>query len=327
MAATRSQKIRLSVFLISVTVIVVATLIYLMGASLLQVRDEYTVLLNGGSGGLEVGSQVRYNDIIVGRVDGVKIDPEDPALIRVSISLDHGTPITEDTIATPEMANITGSKRLAMRGGTKASRRLKPGDTIIAQNNELDAIVTKVVNIADTLDRLLNNLVELTDTTNKERFNQILSDVEGITSNVNKIVEDNQGNINSIVNDAKDAIAKLNTSIATIEGTLKNAEKSFDKLASPQNVQHISSILTTVDKLATNVNNRASEEELGQTIQSVNRLANDTNVTVLRLRSDAQRIIRELETSVENINEFTQILVENPSVLISGRGEKERRLP
>ncbi len=327
MAATRSQKIRLSVFLITVTVIVIATLIYLMGASLLKVRDEYTVLLNGGSGGLEVGSQVRYNDIIVGRVDGVKIDEEDPALIRVTISLDHGTPITEDTIATPEMANITGSKRLAMRGGTKQSKRLKPGDTIIAQNNELDAIVTKVVNIADTLDKLLNNLVELTNTTNMERVNQILAEVEGISSNVNKMIDENQGNINEIVTDAKDVIAKLDSSMTTIERTPKDAEKSLDKLATPQNVQRISSILTTVDSLATNVNNRTSDEELGQTIQSVNRLANDTNVTVLRLRADAQRIIRELETSVENINEFTQILVENPSVLISGRGEKERQLP
>ncbi len=314
-------------FLITVTVIVIATLIYLMGASMLQVRDEYTVLLNGGSGGLEVGSQVRYNDIIVGRVDGVKIDPDDPALIRVTISLDHGTPITEDTIATPEMANITGSKRLAMRGGTKQSKRLKPGDTIIAQNNELDAIVTKVVNIADTLDKLLNNLVELTNTTNKERVNQILAEVEGITSNVNKMIDENQGNINEIVINAKDVIAKLDTSMTTIEKTLKDAEKSLDKLTTPQNVQRISSILSTVDSLATNVNNRTSDEELGQTIQSVNRLANDTNVTVLRLRADAQRIIRELETSVENINEFTQILVENPSVLISGRGEKERQLP
>ncbi len=294
---------------------------------MLQVRDEYTVLLNGGSGGLEVGSQVRYNDIIVGRVDGVKIDPDDPALIRVTISLDHGTPITEDTIATPEMANITGSKRLAMRGGTKQSKRLKPGDTIIAQNNELDAIVTKVVNIADTLDKLLNNLVELTNTTNKERVNQILAEVEGITSNVNKMIDENQGNINEIVINAKDVIAKLDTSMTTIEKTLKDAEKSLDKLTTPQNVQRISSILSTVDSLATNVNNRTSDEELGQTIQSVNRLANDTNVTVLRLRADAQRIIRELETSVENINEFTQILVENPSVLISGRGEKERQLP
>jgi hypothetical protein len=36
--------------------------------------------------------------------------------------------------------------------------------------------------------------------------------------------------------------------------------------------------------------------------------------------------MKELETSVENINEFTQILVENPSVLISGRSEKDRQI-
>jgi ABC-type transporter Mla subunit MlaD len=89
----------------------------------------------------------------------------------------------------------------------------------------------------------------------------------------------------------------------------------------------VTTILDSVNLLVENVSNRASDQELGQTIQSVNRLVSDTNVTVLRLRTDLQRVMRELETSVENINEFTQILVENPSVLISGRTEKERQLP
>ena len=45
------------------------------------------------------------------------------------------------------------------------------------------------------------------------------------------------------------------------------------------------------------------------------------------IHDDMQRIMRELEQGVENFNEFTQILVDNPSVLISGRSEKERVLP
>ena len=41
MAATRAQKIRLGVFLIVTTFIIIATLFYLVGASILEVRDEY----------------------------------------------------------------------------------------------------------------------------------------------------------------------------------------------------------------------------------------------------------------------------------------------
>ena len=119
MAATRAQKIRLSAFLIVVTAIIASTLFYLVGAHLMEIRDEYKIELQGGSGGLEVGSQVRFNDIVAGRVESVRLDKDDPNLVIIWVSMEHGTPITVDTIAVPEMANITGSKMLSMRGGTK----------------------------------------------------------------------------------------------------------------------------------------------------------------------------------------------------------------
>ena len=327
MAATRAQKMRLGIFLIVTTAIVVATLIYLVGASILEVRDPYTVILQGGSAGLETGSQVRFNDIVVGRVEHVRLDPDDPGQVIISLSLEHGTPVTEDTIAVPEMANITGTKRLAMRGGDKNSKRLKPGDTIKSANDDLAMIATKVVNIANKLEEILTNLVTVTNPQNMDKIEQVITEVEGITSNINTIISDNQENINTMINDAKAVIAKADASMDKIDHMLATTESAINNVASPHNVKQVTTILESANALVSNVTTRTSDNELGQTIQAANRLVADTNVTVLRLRTDLQRVMRELETSVENINEFTQILVENPSVLISGRNEKERRLP
>ncbi|MBQ9243757.1 MAG: MCE family protein [Proteobacteria bacterium] len=327
MAATRAQKMRLGIFLIVTTAIVIVTLIYLIGASILEVRDPYTVILQGGSAGLETGSQVRFNDIVVGRVEHVRLDPEDPGQVIISISLEHGTPVTVDTIAVPEMANITGTKRLAMRGGDKNSKRLKPGDTIKSANDDLGMIATKVVNIANKLEEILGNLVTVTNPENMGKIEQVIGEVEGITKNINTIISDNQENINTIILDAKAVIARADSSMSRIDQMLATTETAVRNVASPHNVKQITTILEAANTLVSNVTTRTSDEELGQTIQSANRLVADTNVTVLRLRTDLQRVMRELETSVENINEFTQILVENPSVLISGRNEKERRLP
>ena len=327
MAATRAQKMRLGIFLIVTTAIVIVTLIYLIGASILEVRDPYTVILQGGSAGLETGSQVRFNDIVVGRVEHVRLDPDDPGQVIISISLEHGTLVTVDTIAVPEMANITGTKRLAMRGGDKNSKRLKPGDTIKSANDDLGMIATKVVNIANKLEEILGNLVTVTNPENMGKIEQVIGEVEGITKNINTIISDNQENINTIILDAKAVIAKADSSMSRIDQMLATTETAVRNVASPHNVKQITTILEAANTLVSNVTTRTSDEELGQTIQSANRLVADTNVTVLRLRTDLQRVMRELETSVENINEFTQILVENPSVLISGRNEKERRLP
>lgn len=306
--------------------IVLATLFYLVGSSMVQIRDEYLVILDGSSGGLETGSQVRFNDILVGRVESVKLAPDDPSKVHVRISLEHGTPVTEDTIATPQMAGITGSKRLSMHGGTKTSKLLKPGDTIASANDDLSMMMTKVVNIADKLEDLVDNLVEVTNTKNLDNISNVIAEVDSITKNVNRIITTNEANINGIVGDARHLMTKLDASMDKVDSTLSSLERTVNTVGSPNHIKKIGTILDSVNALAANATARTSDEELGQTIQSVNRLVSDTNVTVLRLRTDLQRVMKELETSVENINEFTQILVENPSVLISGRSEKDRQI-
>ena len=327
MAATRAQKIRLSAFLIVVTAIIASTLFYLVGAHLMEIRDEYKIELQGGSGGLEVGSQVRFNDIVAGRVESVRLDKDDPNLVIIWVSMEHGTPITVDTIAVPEMANITGSKMLSMRGGTKESARLKPGDTIKSAASDFSLLTTKVVNISNRLEEVLANLAELTKTDNLEKIDHVIEQVDGITKNIDRLLATNEENINLMVQDARSAIQLIDGILVRADNMIATADTAVQRIASQQNVKQFSTILSSVNQMAQNVTSRTSDEELGQTIQSVNRLVADSNVTVLRLRTDLQRIMHELETSVENINEFTQILIENPSVLISGRSEKERQLP
>jgi len=83
-----------------------------------------------------------------------------------------------------------------------------------------------------------------------------------------------------------------------------------------------------------NIKDRTSKQELGRTIAFVTALTEesikfvqDADVTLLRTRDDLRRALDELATSTENFAEFTQILVDNPSALISGRNEAVRALP
>ena len=327
MAATRAQKMRLGIFLIVSTAIIMITLIYLLGASLMEIRDPYYVVLQGSSGGLEAGSQVRFNDIVVGRVEHVRLDPNDPAQVRIEISLEHDTPVTVDTVAVPEMANITGTKMLSMHGGTKESVRLKPGDTIKSAASDLSMITTKVVNIADRLQHLIDNLNTITNTENTQKLSSVLNEAEGITKHVNELLATNQEHINAMMVDARSLIRQADETLGDVRSVVQTLDKTTQQLLNAKNIHRIETLLDTTRSMMSNVENRTSKEELGTTIENVNELAVATQVTIVRLRDDLRRIMNELETSVENINEFTQILVDDPSVLITGRNEKERQLP
>lgn len=327
MNATRSQKIRLAIFLLVSSAILVFSLVYLVGSSLLQSRDEYRVVLEGGSGGLEIGGQVRYNGVVVGRVESVKLNPQNPSQAIVILSVEGGTPITNDTIAVPELAGVTGTKLLALTGGTKSSTLLKPGDTIDSAPSDLSMITSKIANISTKIEDLLDNLVKITNDTNAQKIAQVLSELEGVIKNINRLVDTQSANIDASIQNIASITAKVDQSMDHVNGVLQSVDTLSSKLMTRDNIAHLSSTIANVDASVASIKDRVSAEELGQTIASVNKLTNDTHVTVIRLRDDLRRSFTELERGIENINEFTQILVDNPSVLISGRKEKDRALP
>lgn len=326
MGATRAQKIRLGIFLIVSTCLLVGILVYLLGASMLEIRDEYRVVLHGGSGGLEIGAQVKYNGIRVGRVETVTINREDPSEVFIGLSVVGGTPITVDTVAIPELGGITGAKVLSMTGGTKSSELLKPGSDIASADSDLSMITTKVVDISKKLEALLDNLVEITNSENADKVASVLTEVETSVKNVNKILDDQSGRIDSIITNVNDVTSKLNTTMGRVDQLVATVDKFAGNVATKQNVENIKSILSNANTTLETVNKRLSDEELGTTISSLNSLISSADVSILRLRTDMKRIVVDLERAIENINDFVQILVDNPAALISGRAERDREL-
>ena len=71
---SRSEKIRLSVFLITAGALIIIAIIVLAGLRLSQKSDTYYVRFDESVSGLEVGAQVKYNGVRVGQVVDIRID-------------------------------------------------------------------------------------------------------------------------------------------------------------------------------------------------------------------------------------------------------------
>jgi phospholipid/cholesterol/gamma-HCH transport system substrate-binding protein len=99
--------------------------IWLVKADIDRQADAYRIAFAGSVTGLQQGSQVRYRGVPVGRVTGIRIDPANVENVLVTVELEHGTPIRQDTTARLEMQGITGIAFVQLRGGTQASPPLE----------------------------------------------------------------------------------------------------------------------------------------------------------------------------------------------------------
>lgn len=78
----------------------------------------YRIYFEGAVTGLSRASDVRFNGVPVGSVSQIKVDPEDPQKVRVTIEIAADTPIRADTVAQLEWQGLTGASFVQLVGGS-----------------------------------------------------------------------------------------------------------------------------------------------------------------------------------------------------------------
>ena len=72
--------------------------------------------------GLKVGSPVRYSGVGVGEVIELRLKPDDPSEVLITIEIDRTTPVRGDTTATLEIEGLTGGRYVLLRGGSACAQ-------------------------------------------------------------------------------------------------------------------------------------------------------------------------------------------------------------
>ena len=130
---TRTQKIRLGIFIFISGALLVFLILYFAANKLFEKSDIYYVSYHNVSvSGLEVGSPVNYLGIKIGSISNIFIDPQDINSIIVEMSLQPGTPIKKDDYADIVSLGITGLKTIQIRGGSNEADFLKRGEFLVA---------------------------------------------------------------------------------------------------------------------------------------------------------------------------------------------------
>ena len=291
---TRDQKIRLGMFLVIGFSVLFLIIALLLGTRFTNRMDTYRLVFEDTSVlGVQVNSAVLYRGIRIGRIDSIEIDRERVNNIIIYISVNRGTPIKADQEAAFVMVGITGLRQIEIRGGTDESPYLKPGDTIRAARTFFENVSDRTEALVFRVEKLLDNLISLTSSENQDHFYKILTRVEDIlTASQNPIIEA-VNNINTMSRE----LAEVTTTLA----------------------EQISNIITNVDTVISDL----AEMDLNALITQINDsvlkagvLLESLNDVVETNTPDINATIQELRATIENLNEFTRVISEDPSRLL-----------
>lgn len=307
--ATKAQKVRLSIFLIATSAILIAFFLLLVGNRLLRRMETYYIEYRDISvTGLEPGAAVKFHGVQVGRVSALRV--KDAATVVMEIEVSHGTPIKVDTEAILTIVGITGLKYVELIGGAEDSALLPPRGTIVAGQSFFDSITGSAEILLGKLEQILNNINDLTGPEMIESVNRTMTSLAVLTEEAGTFMQDNREPLTATIRDLETVMGNLTIATGKLDSALTNINTT---------VEDVSYITGTVRSGLDSLQFAQTSKELHELLANANKLVINYDYIGTRARDDILTSLRNLEETLENLREVTDVIRENPSVLIRGR--------
>ena len=307
METTRSERIKLGAFMLFCGVLICVFLGYVLKRYLSEQYDNYYTIFDTDVNGLFVDAKVKLNGIAVGSVTNITINEKDLNQVVVAFKVQRGTPIKIGTRAgmTAGM-NLTGEKQVILSGGSFTEPNVPEGGLVPAATSVFDQITNQMGNMIGKVEPIIDGLSLMLAPENAESISRTLKNLEKTTENLSKVTEE-----------LRKPLGTMSKSAASLQKILAEIEEA--KLAAKAD-----SNLTVLKEKLEAIDTKGLNDNLIQTTESMNKLTQRVDAMVYKNEDQVGNAVEELNTILENLEEFTQKIKNNPSALIRTEGKSGR---
>jgi phospholipid/cholesterol/gamma-HCH transport system substrate-binding protein len=292
MEATRAEKARLGMFLIFTVSALVLCVFFMIGRKLTTKSDPYFTRISESVTGLETGSPVKQNGVDIGEISSINTDRTDVQKSIVHFRVTRGTPMKTDMTATLGSYGITGLKYLEITGGNYESPDIPRGGEVNSSLSTLGRLTQRADSIADKMDRLMGNVIAITDDQNQHYWRQLLQSTASLTASLDTVTRQIQN-----VQPGR-----------RVQNILVNAEVTTSDLR--QQIQHADLDSTVRD--------------YRQVALDVQKITQTLDITTRNTQEELNSILNSIKESLDNMNTFSREIKDNPAVLLRGEEKQER---
>jgi phospholipid/cholesterol/gamma-HCH transport system substrate-binding protein len=272
------------------------------------------------AGGLEPGATVRYSGgPKIGRVESLRIDPQDPTQIDLTFSIQPDVLVKTDSKVKIMSMSPLGDNHLELYPGSAQAGTAPVGSLLPSENYvDFNSLTQQINNLAphaqqliQTLDAratelkvTLDRVNELLNTQNRANLSATLAETRGL-------ITDSRPQVRSALQHVNDLSEKLGPLIADFR---KTSGEANDVLA------HIDS---TIGEDQPEV--RKAITDLRGTLKSLTELTGQLNQTLDVNSENIDQLLDNLLHVTENLKEFTETIKMRPYSLIRATNPPEHK--
>lgn len=235
--------------------VIAAILLFIWGYSFLKGRDLFTnyktlYVEYKNVEGLAVSAPVTINGLVVGKINGLKINNQTGNVI-VEMQINTDFPISKSSIAEIYASSLIGSQQLSIIPNLEDKNIVEDGDFLKPSNKlgltdelgkQLEPLKDKIEKLLDNANTMLEGVNQILDAKSKENLrntlatlDQTMSEFHVASQQLNSILSDNKSKIGNAVTNLDKTVTnfnKISTDLdkANIGGLVQNLQKTLDNV-------------------------------------------------------------------------------------------------
>ncbi|MDP1709006.1 MAG: MlaD family protein [Gammaproteobacteria bacterium] len=293
------------IFVLALSAALIGSVLWLSsGNSYRKDYDIYQTYMKESVSGLNLNAPVRYHGVEVGRVRKIALAPGNIEQVQLTLAIERGTPVKEDTVAVLQTQGLTGIAFVDLTGGGRDSPPLQQ------QAGEKYPVIKTGPSLMTRLDSALTAL---------------LTNLNRTSENLNALMdEDNRRAVKTTLADLRVLSSTLAARSAAIDSTLTNAARTLENTARlseelPQLAQRVQRSADAFDRMASEVA-RAGTSASGVFDGARTDVQQFTGGTL----PEMHQLVTELRDLTGSLRRFSDQLEQNPSTLLYGKPAGKR---
>jgi phospholipid/cholesterol/gamma-HCH transport system substrate-binding protein len=289
------------------------------------------------AGGVQAGASVRYGGFLIGKVQRVRVDPNDSTRIEIAMTVDRDAPLKQDSVAKISTLGPLTDNYIEISTGTRQSPLAPPG----AELPSVEAF--GLPQLGDAAQALIPDLQKAL-----QKLNTNLDGLQVTLTRANDLLNDrNRGNIAGSLDNLQHMVAevrpKANASLDNLNGMLVDTRPKV--AASLANVQDVTTKLaplladlkTTMAKANDTLGHldaaltenrpdiRASVAGLREMLGKSSALLDQVGQTFDQNAGNIDALLENIRLSTENLRALSETLMRSPASLIRGVKMPDRK--
>lgn len=328
METTKAERIRLGLFLLLCFVGIVGFVGYLVGEKVRDQKISYFTVFSESVQGLSKDARVMLNGIDVGHVRKIQIDQDNLNNVVVWFEVSPETPVKAGTrVQMTSGISLTGNRYLILSGGEANEPNLPDESFVEPGVNRISEITGQAENLVARIEVLIDNLNNILSEKNAKKISRALSNFEEASAGSKQLMANGNvlvNNGNALLNTGSRFIKSMDAPLAKLDTTLGSLQHITAEVDDAHLAVEIKKTLGDIQAKMAALDTKQMNEELVRTLRSVEAMSKRMDVFLYKNQTNFGAALTQLNNILENLNEFSQKIKNQPSSLIRGPKASER---